>query len=134
MVCSPTYHVRVIVLAPSIDAARNALGRDAIDQMQHVWVRPLAMRSTEIDRLLDRIFAERHAKLRAADLTPANLAALRTYGWPDNLAGLRRIADEILAHATHHGLRPAARSLGMPTSTLHSHLVGVGLAFPLFAG
>jgi FHA domain len=133
MVCSPTYHVRVIVLAPSIDAARNALGRDAIDQMQHVRVRPLALRSTQIDRLLDRMFAERHAQLRAADLTPANLAALRAYSWPDNLAGLRRIADELLAHATHHGLRPAARSLGIPTSTLHSHLVGVGLSFPLFA-
>jgi hypothetical protein len=85
-------------------------------------------RSIPRSALLDRIFAERHAKLRAADLTPGNLAALRTYGWPDNLAGLRRIADEILAHATHHGLSPAARSLGMPTSTLHSHLVGVGRA------
>jgi len=134
MVCSPSFHVRVIVLASSIDAARDALNRDAVDQMQHVWVRPLALRSTEIDRLLDRIFIERDATVRVADLTPANLAALRAHDWPDNLLGLRVIADKMLAHATHHGLRPAARALGMPASTLHSHLVGIGLSFPLFAG
>jgi len=134
MMCSPTCHVRVIVLAPSIDVARDALSRDVVDQMQHVRVRPLALRSTEIDRLLDRVFVERRATLRAANLTPANLAALRAHGWPDNLAGLRRFADQILAHATHHGLRPAARSLGMSPSTLHSQLIRVGLSFPLFAG
>jgi hypothetical protein len=133
MVRSPTYHVRVIVLAPSIDVARDTLGRDAVDQMQHVWVRPLLLRSTEIDRLLDRAF-ERHSTLRVANLTPANLAALRAHDWPDNLAGLRRMAAMILAHAAHHGLRPAAKSLGMAASTLHSQLVRVGLSFPLFGG
>ena len=134
MVGSPTHHVRVIALAPSIDVARHALSRDAVDQMQHVWVRPLALRSTEIDRLLDRVFVERRATLRAAELTPANLAALRAHGWPDNLAGLRRLADQILAHAAHRGVRPAARSLGMSPSTLHSQLTRIGLSFPLFTG
>lgn len=131
MIRSPTYHLRVIVLAPSIDVARDTLGQDIVDQMQHVWVRPLLLRSTEIDHLLDRSF-ERHSTLRIANLTPANLAALRAYDWPDNLAGLRRIVTMILAHATHHGLRPAARFLGMPPSTLHDQLVRVGLSFPLF--
>ena len=131
MVRAPACHVRVIVLAPSIEVARDTLGRDAVDQMQHVWVRPLLLRSAEIDRLLDRVF-ERHSTLRVANLTPANLAALRAHDWPDNLAGLRRIVTMILAHATHHGLRPAARSLGMSPSTLHSQLVRIGLSFPLF--
>ena len=131
MVRAPAYHVRVVVLAPSVDVARATLGRDTVDQMQHVWVRPLLLRSTEIDRLLDRIF-ERHSTLRVANLTPANVVALRAHDWPDNLAGLRRIATMILAYATHHGVRPAARSLGMPPSTLHDQLVRIGLSFPLF--
>jgi hypothetical protein len=133
MLCSPSFHVRVIVLAPTIEIARDALTRDAVDQMQHVWVRPLALRSDEIDRLLDRLFVERGATLRAADLSGDNLAALRAYDWPDNLVSLRLIADAIVAHTTHQGLRPAAKSLGMPKSTLQKHLDRAGLSFPLLA-
>jgi pSer/pThr/pTyr-binding forkhead associated (FHA) protein len=132
MLFSPSYHVRVIVLAATVDAARAVLGRDAVDQMQHVWVRPLALRSHDVDRLLDRTFAERNATVRVADLTPANLAALRAYDWPHNLASLRMVADEILAHAAHDGLRPAARALGIAKSTLQKHFERVGLSFPLF--
>jgi DNA-binding NtrC family response regulator len=102
--------------------------------MQHVWIRPLALRSHDIDRLLDRVFAERGAAIRASDLTPANLAALRAYDWPDNLARLRLVADEIVAHATHDGLRPAAKALGMSKSTLQKHFDRAGLSLPLFAG
>jgi transcriptional regulator with PAS, ATPase and Fis domain len=135
MVCSPHYHVRVIALAPTIDDARAALAPDAVDQMKHVWVRPLALRSGEIERLLDRMFVARQASVRAANLTPANLAALRAYDWPDNLADLRLIADGIVAHATHHGLRPAAKSLGLPKSTLQKYFHRVGMSFePLFVG
>ncbi|MEO7734086.1 MAG: FHA domain-containing protein [Kofleriaceae bacterium] len=135
MVCSPSYHVRVIVLAATVDAARAALSRDAVDQMQHVWVRPLALRSDDIERLLDRMFAEpeRAASVRCADLAPGNLAALRAYDWPDNLVGLRLLADEIVAHAAHHGLRPAAKALGIAKSTLQKHFDRVGLSLPLFA-
>lgn len=133
MVCSPSYHVRVIVLAASVDAARDALSRDAVDQMQHLWVRPLALRSDDIERLLDRMFAERAASVRCADLAPGNLAALRAYDWPDNLVGLRLLADEIVAHTAHHGLRPAAKALGIAKSTLQKHFDRVGLSLPLFA-
>jgi pSer/pThr/pTyr-binding forkhead associated (FHA) protein len=134
MVCSPSYYVRLLVLASSIDAARAALTRDAGDQMQHVWVRPLALRSDDIDRLLDRLFAERGASVRCADLAPGNLAALRAYDWPDNLVGLRLIADELVAHAAHQGLRPAAKALGISKSTLQKHFDRIGLSIPLFAG
>ena len=71
---------------------------------------------------------------KSPDIKAENLAALRAHGWPDNLAGLRLLADQILAHAAHRGLRPAARSLGMSPSTLHSQLTRVGLSFPIFAG
>ena len=134
MVCSPHYYVRVIVLAPTIDDARAALTRDAVDQMQHVWVRPLALRSDEIERLLDRMFVARQASVRAADLTVENLAALRAYDWPDNLASLRLIADGIVAHATYQGLRPAAKALGIPKSTLQKRFDRVGMMFPLLVG
>jgi hypothetical protein len=133
MLASSSYHVRVIALASSVDVARVALTRDLVDQMQHVWIRPLALRSHDIDRLLDRMFAERGVTLRASDLTPANLAALRAYDWPDNLARLRLVADEIVAHAKHDGLRPAAKALGMSKSTLQKHFERAGLSLPLFA-
>jgi FHA domain len=134
MLFSPSYHVRVIVLASTIDQARKVFTRDAVDQMQHLWVRPLALRTHDIDRLLDRMFAERNASVRTADLMPENLAALRAYHWPENLASLRMVADEIVAHATHDGLRPAAKVLGMAKSTLQKHFERVGLSLPLFVG
>jgi hypothetical protein len=134
MLFSPGYHVRVIVLASTADVARAVLSRDAVDQMQHVWVRPLALRTHDIDRLLDRELARRNADVRAADLTPGNLAALRGYHWPDNLARLRLLADEIVAHRSHDGLRPAARSLGVSKTTLQKHFERAGLSLPLFTG
>jgi len=131
MVCTPTYHVRVIVLAPTVDVARALMTQDAIDQMQHVWVRPLAVRSDEIDRLLDGLFAKQQASVRAADLTPENRAALRAYDWPKNFVELRLVADGVVAHVAHGGYRPAAKSLGMAKSSLQALFDRVGLTHPL---
>lgn len=133
MVCAPTYHVRVIVLAPTVDAARALMTQDAIDQMQHVWVRPLAVRSDEIDRLLDGLFAKQEASLRTADLTPQNRAALRAYDWPKNFVELRLVADGLVAHVAHGGYRPAAKSLGMAKSSLQKVFDRIGLTHPLLA-
>jgi DNA-binding NtrC family response regulator len=102
--------------------------------MQHVEVRPLAYRCGEIIKLIDRRFGESAFHRRAADLTPANQDALKSYDWPGNFDELREIADAIMAHATLGGLRPAAGSLGMSShKKLARRFERVGLGFPLFS-
>lgn len=100
--------------------------------MQHVEVRPLGYRSGEIDKLLDRHFAEHAFHLRVADLTRANQDGLKTYHWPGNFDELREIANAIIAHTTLGSLRPAAESLGIPHQTLARRFKRVGLGIPLF--
>jgi hypothetical protein len=124
--------VRLIALAASPDIARRALTAAKVELMQHVEVRPLAYRSGEIGKLLDRRFAEHAFHLRVADLTRANQDALETYHWPGNFDELREIADAIIAHATLGGLRPAAESLGISHKKLARRFERVGLNLPLF--
>jgi pSer/pThr/pTyr-binding forkhead associated (FHA) protein len=131
MAFSASYLVRVVVLAPTADEARRVISRDAVDQMQHIWIRPLALRSEDIDRLLDRAFTERGTNLRTSDLTRDNLAALRAYDWPGNLVQLRFVAGAILEHHSQGGIRPAAKTLGVPRTTLQKQLHKIGLSFPL---
>lgn len=134
MLFSTSFGVRLIALAPNLDVARYALTDAKVARMQHVPVYPLAYRSGEIDKLIDRRFTERGFHLRAADLTPENQAALKAYDWPNNFDELREIADGIIAHKTLGGLRPAAESLGIPSHhKLARHFERVGLGFPLFS-
>ena len=124
--------VRLLALASSPDVARRALSDAGVELMQHVPVRPLADRSGEIEKLLDRRFRERTFSRRAAELTPANHDALETYHWPDNFDELRQIADAIMAYATLGGFRPAAKSLGISHQKLQRRFVRIGLERPLF--
>jgi hypothetical protein len=125
--------VRLIAIASSPDIARRALTDAKVERMQHVEVRPLAYRSGEIHKLLDRRFRESAFDRRAADLTRANQDALKTYDWPGNFDELREVADAIIAHATMGGLRPAAGALGLSShKKLARRFERVGLGFPLF--
>jgi hypothetical protein len=124
--------IRLIALASSPDVARRALTDARAEQMQHVEVRPLAYRSSEIERLLDRQFAEHAFHLRVADLTRANQDALTTYHWPGDFDELREIAAAIVAHTTLGALRPAAESLGISHHKLARRFERVGLRIPLF--
>jgi hypothetical protein len=125
---SPSYGVRVIVLAANEDDAEHALPKQQFRQSYHVSLRPLAYRSGEIDQLLDRMFAARDASyLRTADLLVENQEALRAYSWPKNLAQLHTVAEAIVAHEAHGGLRAAGRALGLAPATMHGHLARVGL-------
>jgi len=120
--------VRVIVLAANEDDAEHALPKQQFRQSYHVSLRPLAYRSGEIDQLLDRMFAARDASyLRTADLLVENQEALRAYAWPKNLAQLHTVAEAIVAHEAHGGLRAAGRALGLAPATMHGHLARVGL-------
>jgi len=123
--------VRLLALAASPDVARRVVSAARVERMHHVPVRPLGHRGGDIATLLDRTFAERAGSLRVAQLTPANQAALTTYAWPGNFDELRAVADAIVAHVTGGGLRPAAKSLGMPHQTLHRRLARMGLTLPL---
>lgn len=131
MLLSSSFHVRLIVIAEAAAAATEALGIDATGPMQHVWLRPLASRAGEILDLLDRMFAERGAALRVSELTPDNQAALQSYAWPDNLAGLRAAADRLEALVREKALRKAADALAMSKSTLHHWVDRLGLSLPL---
>jgi FHA domain/Sigma-54 interaction domain len=125
---SPSYGVRVIVLADTEEDAEHALPKQHFRQSYHVGLRPVAYRSGEIDQLLDRMFAARDAEhLRTADLLVENQEALRMYSWPKNLAQLHTVADAIVAHEAHGGLRAAGRALGLAPATMHGHLARVGL-------
>jgi hypothetical protein len=132
MLFDASFGVRLIALASSPEVACGALTESRVELMQHVSVRPLAYRSGEIDKLLDRRFVEKTFQLRTADLTHANHSALQTYHWPGNFDELRQIADAIIAHASLGGLRPAAESLEMTHQTLQRRFARVGLGFPLF--
>jgi hypothetical protein len=50
-----------------------------------------------------------------------------TISWPKNLVTLHKVADAIVAHEKHGGVRPASRVLGVSPSTLHELLDRVGL-------
>jgi hypothetical protein len=126
------FGVRLIALASSPDIARRALTDARVEPMQHVPVRPLAYRSGEIDKLLDRRFGEQAFRFRTADLTRANQEALKTYHWPGNFEELQQIAVAMIAHAALGGLRPAAEALGLSHQTLQRRFARVGLGFPLF--
>jgi len=132
MIYSPSYHVRVIVLAATVDIARAALGQSHVDQMQHVWVRPLSQRSEDIERLLDRLLAERQAPIRTANFSADNRAGLRgPHDWSKNLEDLRQIADAIVAYEIHKGQRGAANELGMSRTAFQRLFESVGMSTPL---
>jgi hypothetical protein len=128
MLYSSAYGIRVIVIASSLDDARNALGERFVSLCQHILLRPLAYRTDEIDQLLDRRFALRGAsKLRAVDLLYDNRAALQQYSWPDNLAELRLIADILVAHQLKGGWRGAELDTRIPKTTMQDHIERIGL-------
>jgi hypothetical protein len=138
MVFSPDYHVRVIVLAAATSAARKLLPVESVEQMQHIWIRPLAMRPGDVPDLLDRMLAERLASLRLADLTPSNRAALCASEWRDNFVGLRVAADRLVAIArttTWESMdwRDRSAAVGVPKSTLYDWFIGLGLTLPVLA-
>lgn len=131
MVFSPNFNIRVIVIAPSASKAEDVLGAANIRSMRAVFVRPLALRSEAIPRLLDRLLAERGTILRVADLTPANQTALQTYAWPGNLTDLQTAADRLIAIARDGSLLKASKALGVSNSTLHYWFGQVGMSLPL---
>jgi hypothetical protein len=139
MLFDPTYHIRVIVIAPSVQKTRDVLGETYVSTMRQVSLSPLAQRPGAVPRLLDRMLAERDAALRFSDLTPANQSALVVHGWhspnaPKNMAALRVVADRFPVIASSPSLNQAAQKLGISSSTLQNWFADqLGLSWPLVA-
>jgi FHA domain len=128
---SPSYRVRVLVLAPSLTRVLQVLGPDH-SFMRRIDLRPLAFRTEQLLRLLDRQLEERGANLRATHMTESNRAALRACEWRGNFDDLRLVADRLVVLAGAGSLRAAAAQLGMNYSTLQKWFTSaMGLSLPL---
>lgn len=119
MLLSSGFRVRLYVAVPSLAAAIEIFGFDAIMPMVQVHLCPLRERAGDLPWLLDRIFCERQVALRTADLRPINQRALQNHGWPQNFHELREAAHRLIALSTHETATKAAEALEMPRATLH---------------
>jgi hypothetical protein len=124
---SPSYGIRVIAIAPTVKDAKRALPAQQFGQSYHIQLQHLAHRNDMIPHILDRRFsASARADLRTADLLEENQEALRTHDWPGNLDQLHVIADILIAHEVHGGVRPASRALDLAPSSIVDRLAKVG--------
>ncbi len=131
MLFSPSYHVRVIAIAPTIARANDVIGEAHVRSMRNIVVRPFAQRPTAIPRALDRLFVERASALRFSELTASNQAALLAFLWPENFTDLRIAADRLVAIVRDRSILKASKAIGVSTSTLHYWFNQVGLSLPL---
>jgi hypothetical protein len=118
---SPSYQIRVIVVARTVGVARKALGPQHVPLM-HIWLRPLSLRRAAIHRLLDQWLAAEEVPLRFADLTPESQRALVSNDWHENLSALRKTAVRLAAIARAPGFTRAvaADALGMERTTFYA--------------
>lgn len=138
MAFAPEYHIRMIVIAPTATIARKLLAIDAVERLQHIWVRPLGMRPGDIPYLLDQVLADRGAEFRLSDLTPQNHDALCSHEWRENFDGLRFAADRLIAISrisSWEAMNWQERStaLAVPKTTLFQWFNSLGLTSPLFS-
>ncbi len=128
---STSYRIRVLVDASSLARVHAVLGPDHA-LVRRVELRPLARRTDQIERLLDRELAARGSMLRAAQLTGKNRSALSSCEWRGNFEALRLAAERLDALARTGSVRSAASALGVPYSTLQKWLANtIGITLPL---
>jgi hypothetical protein len=129
---SPTYQIRVVALAPTTSKAAAVLGKENMQTMRTLSLRPVSMRVAAIPRLLDYMFMQRETPLRVSDLTRTNQQALQAYAWPENLDSLREAADRLAVIGRAPSMRSAAESLQLPRTSLEYWFFDkLGLTNPL---
>jgi Inner membrane component of T3SS, cytoplasmic domain len=137
MLFDPSYHIRIIVIGPSVQKVRDVFGEAYVSTMRQLSLTPLSQRPGAVPRLLDRMLAERDVALRFSDLTSENQEALVAHDWhianaPKNMAALRLAADRFPTIATSPSLNQAAQKLGISSSTLQNWFANqIGLSWPL---
>lgn len=115
---SPSYHIRVIVIARTANQARRALGHQHWRPLMHIALCPMVLRRAAITRLLDQWLVARGSALRVADLTPFNQRALLHNPWRENLQSLRDAAVRLDAIArADFSRKKAAELLGIKRQT-----------------
>jgi hypothetical protein len=134
MVLSSDLHVRVVVLARSLQAASRSVDLDALTRMDILEIRPLQERQGDIRKLMDEQFQKSEMALTMKDLTIENQRALQAHRWPHNLDEIRRAAKNVLALVRAGSIRQAARSLHLPRSSLQYWLDRMDLRLPLTSG
>jgi hypothetical protein len=133
MLLAQEYLVRVVVLAQSsLSDAHALLPTDQLARLLPVWLLPLALRGSEIERLLDPLLAERDAPIRFADLSHSNKVALTHRAWPGNFHALRALADFLttisrIPEWDALDWRARAQVMRVPKSTLYDWYRGHGL-------
>lgn len=112
MLFSPSYRIRVLVIAPSFERAQKVLGTE-LTAMRRIELRPLAFRTDQLARLLDKQLDEAGSALRFEQLTTANRDALTASEWRRNLDDLRIAAQRLAAVHRARTLRQAMKLLGI---------------------
>ena len=138
MLFSPSYHVRVIVIAPAPQTARRLLPADDVAKMMHVWIRPLSVRAGELPVLLDRLLTVLDAPIRFSDLTKANQDRVVRHDWKRNWEDLRTAADRLTAIARVPNWetldwRGRATATGIARTTLNDWYQALKFTAPLFS-
>jgi hypothetical protein len=112
MLFSPSYRIRVLVCAPSVDRAADVLGREHA-AMRRIELRPLAFRTDQLVRILDTLLAEVGTPLRFEKLTKSNQQALVACEWKRNLDDLHTAAARLAAIHSAGSLRQSVGVLGI---------------------
>lgn len=115
---SPSYRLRVLVIACTANQARRSLGHHHWRSLRHIALLPLAQRRSDILPLLDQWLSVRGSVLRVADLTSHNQRALQFNPWRENLRALREAAVRLDAIAlAGFSRKRAAAQLGILRQT-----------------
>jgi pSer/pThr/pTyr-binding forkhead associated (FHA) protein len=112
MLFSPSYRIRIVVCAPSFDRAQQVLGQEHT-AMRRIELRPLAFRTDQLIRILDRLLAADGSPLRFDKLRKPNQEALMACEWRRNLDDLHTAAVRLAAVHKTRSLRQAAGMLGI---------------------
>jgi hypothetical protein len=117
---SPSYQIRVMVIARTSSQARRALGHQHWRPLMHIALCPMSRRRAAIHRLLDEQLAARGSVLRVEDLTPHNRRMLLINPWRENLAAVRQAAVRLDAIVSNgFSRRRAAAALGIARQTFY---------------
>jgi transcriptional regulator of acetoin/glycerol metabolism len=134
MVLSSDLHVRLVVLARSLQVASRSVDLDTLTRMDMVEIRPLQERQGDIGKLMDEQFRKSDMALTMKDLTIGNQRALQAHDWAQNLDEIRRAARNVLAIVRAGSIRRAAQSLHLPRSSLQYWLDRMQMRTPLISG
>lgn len=116
---SPTYQIRIIVLARNVELASALLGAMYVQPMMRVALRPLVERRSAIEPMLDRWLAARGSPLRVADLTPSNRRRILKRNWR-SFRKLRELARRLDVIVRAPSLNQARLALGVARSTFYT--------------